>query len=193
MVVDPARGLPTAGPRELPAFLVPGGLAVLAVGRVVFLAGEQTWLGAQRSATFVIPASFLSSESDWRGALIVGAVLSLIGLAATVVGVYRLARAVDAAALAAHSRLVSSARRVAPSALYFAGGMLTLAVGLTLYRAGQLGPLLSSDRLGEPALRQSLGAIIAVGGFGLLLRGTYRLVVNIQASATATEPVTTAA
>jgi hypothetical protein len=190
MVVDPARDLPNARPRELAPFLVTAGLAVLAVGQVVFLAGEQTWLGARRSATVVIPASFLRSESDWRGALIIGAMLSLIGLMATLVGVSRLARAVDAAA---HSRLASSARRVAPSALYVTGGVLTLAVGLALYQAGQLGPLLSSDRLGEPALGQSLGAIVAVGGFGLLLRGTYRLVVNIQASAAAAESVMAAA
>ncbi|MGV8965605.1 MAG: hypothetical protein ACOH2F_04945 [Cellulomonas sp.] len=182
MVADPSSGTPNARPRELTAFLIPGGSAVLVLGQLMLLSGVQTWLGAQRSGDFVLPASLLGSESNWRAALVVGAVISLAGLVALVVGVYRIARAVDAAAA---STVTGTSRRLAPSANRFTGGLLAVVAGLAVYEGSRLGFLMSSGALGAPSLAQGLGAIVAVGGFGMLLRGTYRLVVNIHATAAA--------
>lgn len=168
-----------------PALLIPGGLAVLVVGLLVFLAGVQTWLGAGRSTDFVFPASLLNPQPNPRVTLVVGVVISLAGLVAAAVGAYRLACAVDAAAAAAHSRLPSPARRVAPSAQHFTVGILAVPAGLALYQAGSLGQYLLRGRLGSPWPLESLGAVVTLVGFGLLLRGIYRLVGNIQVSAAA--------
>lgn len=76
--------------------LVASGLVLLGVGYGAFQYGLMVYLGGFRSGTARF--AFLQSTSLAEAALLVGALMCLAGFAALVVGAYRLARKVDAAA-----------------------------------------------------------------------------------------------
>ena len=172
--------------------LLVGGLAAVAVGRVLLQAGEQAWLGATRSPTYVGPAWLLGTGSSGGGAVVVGAIVSLVGLAALLVGLWRLTCAVDVAV-----GLVGTprARGFAPSATLVTAGLLAVALGDALYEGIQLAGLTTSLGSGlRDAVRpgQLAGVVVLTVGLAVLLLGVYRLVTNVQALANAV-PVPAAA
>lgn len=183
-ITSELAALSNARTADRTARLIPGGLAVLAVGQVVFTAGEHVWLGAQRSESYFGPALLLPSDSAANGALVVGAVISVIGLAGLLVGLCRLAGVVDMAAALTQSS--SSSRSHSPSARSIAGGLLAVAVGVPLYQAGQMANDLNQWAWASHFTAPIIGTIVSVAGLGVLLLGIYRLVVNIQVIGTST-------
>ena len=159
-----------------------GGLLAAAVGQVLMRAALNAWIEARG------PASLLSSGLTVHDAVVVGATLSLVGLALVLVAAYRVTNQVDAAAEVARA----AASRRSPSAFCFTGGLLVLVVGYELSQVDlltsfvYLGGFYDAEYLLQRAyLVPGLGAIAGVIGLCLLLLGTYRLVTNISTAADA--------
>jgi hypothetical protein len=91
---------------ERPELVLPGGLAILAVGWLIFQAGLLRWLGAERMTDYFGPALLLGPDASPYGAVSVGAVVWLLGLALSLLGVYRLAHSLDLAAARNHPQEV---------------------------------------------------------------------------------------
>lgn len=169
--------------RERPAGTITAGLLAVAIGQIVFEAGIEAWSGGGGRGYFG-PGSLLGARSTGYGAVIVGALIFLVGFAVVTLGAYRVMSRVEIAA-----RLASGpASRIFPSIPYLAGGLLAVVMGFKLYWAGEQAPILTPGGrlgiayllLGKNTFGQIAGTIIGVIGLCLLVVGVYRLLATIQ-------------
>jgi hypothetical protein len=168
--------------RRLPTALVSGGLLTMAAGLVAFRAGEELWLGARRSANYFGPAMLLSSDSNPRGPIVVGAIVSTMGFAVFLLGLFDATSRVDDAARVVRARTPAAARHVGTSTYLVSGGLLGLAIGYATDIV-QTPLLLATGHYYSESTRNGVGAIgvaVSIIGLAALLVGLHRLVVNIN-------------
>lgn len=167
--------------RALTSLSIPAGMSLLAVGFVVVEGGEDSWLGALRSADYVGPALLVSGISS-QVAMALGTLVALTGMAALLLGVYRLAAAVDARTQAARAGTATRTAR-GPAARWTTMGALATSAGLALTHAAQRAVVFtqtpSLDRVGRLIGLESGGRGAAVAGAALALAGASALALGV--------------
>ena len=192
----------TAQTPQRSAVFISTGLLAVVVGQFLVQAAEQAWLGATRSPSYFGPASLLSTGSTGRGALVVGAIVSLLGLSVLLAGVYRLTSKVDVTARDISAPNAARGIAASASASYFTGGLLALAIGYVLFEAGQLAAVVgerpggglgsaAASLIGTNFTGQVVGAIVGFVGLAVFIFGTYRLVTNIHVAVDASSASST--